>query len=211
MKSKKIFYEKTAQNLINNLKKRNIEAFFINSKEEILEKILKIIPENSSICFGGSQSIQQIKLIPFLKSKNFKVFDRNDAKNQDEIDYIYQKAFSADFYISSVNAISLDGEIVNIDGTGNRVAAITYGPKNVILIIGINKICKNLEEAISRAKHFASPINAIRLNKNTPCKNTAKCFECLCEDTICCTTSIIRYSRFKNRIKVILIGEELGF
>ena len=211
MIKKEIYNELNAKKVIENLEKRNIQGFFVKTKEDALKKSLELIPNKSSICWGGSQSILQIGLIDALYKGNYNLFDRAKATCQEEIDYIYRKAFTSDFYLASANAITLDGKIVNIDGTGNRVAAMIYGPKNVILVIGVNKICTDELSAINRVKNYASPINAIRLNKKTPCTIKGSCYDCLSNDTICCVTTVNRYSKEKNRIKVILVGEELGY
>lgn len=211
MTPKKIYNEITVKNIIENLEKRNMQGFFVKNKEQALQKTLSLIPSKSTICWGGSQSIIQIGLIDELYKRDYILFDRAKATSQDEIDEIYRQAFLSDFYLASANAITLDGKIINIDGTGNRVSAMIYGPKNVILIVGINKIAKDEAAAIERVKNYASPINAIRLNKNTPCAIKGSCYDCFSSDTICCVTSIQRFSRFKNRIKVILVDEELGY
>lgn len=211
MTPKELFNEITARKIIENLEKRNMQGFFVKTKEEALKKALELIPEKSTICWGGSQSILQIGLIDALYRGDYTLFDRAKATNQDEVNSIYRQAFFSDFYLASANAITLDGKIVNIDGTGNRVAAMIYGPKNVILIVGLNKIAKDESSAVDRVKNYASPINAIRLDRNTPCKIKGNCYDCLSTETICCVTTITRYSKDKNRIKVILVGEELGY
>ena len=193
MIQKEIYNELNAKKVIENLEKRNIQGFFVKTKEDALKKSLELIP-NKALCR------------PLVT-----LYERAKATCQEEIDYIYRKAFTSDFYLASANAITLDGKIVNIDGTGNRVAAMIYGPKNVILVIGVNKICTDELSAINRVKNYASPINAIRLNKKTPCTIKGSCYDCLSNDTICCVTTVNRYSKEKNRIKVILVGEELGY
>lgn len=211
MTSKQQYNQINAKKIIENLEKRNIKGFYVKTKEEALQKALQFMPQKSSVCWGGSQSVLQIGLIDEIYKNDYEIYDRAKAKNQEEIDFIYRKAFTSDFYLSSANAITLDGKIVNIDGTGNRVSAMIYGPKNVILIVGINKIATDEQTAINRVKNYASPINAIRLDRNTPCKIKGSCYDCLSEETICCVTTITRYSREKDRIKVILVGEELGY
>lgn len=211
MTPKQQYNQINAKKIIENLEKRNIKGFYVKTKEEALQKALQLMPQKSSVCWGGSQSIVQIGLIDELYKNDYEIYDRAKAKNQEEIDFIYRKAFTSDFYLASANAITLDGKIVNIDGTGNRVAAMIYGPKNVILIVGINKIAIDEQMAINRVKNYASPINAMRLDRNTPCKIKGSCYDCLSEETICCVTTITRYSRQKDRIKVILVGEELGY
>ncbi|WP_250278752.1 lactate utilization protein [[Clostridium] colinum] len=211
MTPKELYNNINSKKIIENLEKRNMQGFFVKTKEDALKKALELIPEKSTICWGGSQSILQIGLIDALYNGDYQLFDRAKATTQEEIDSIYRKAFDSDFYLASANAITLDGKIVNIDGTGNRVAAMIYGPKNVILIVGINKIEKDQASAIDRVKNYASPINDMRLNRNTPCKIKGNYYDCLSSETICCVTSITRYSRYKNRIKVILVEEELGY
>lgn len=211
MTPKEMYNEINAKKIIENLEKRNMQGFFVKTKEEALQKVLELIPNKSTICWGGSQSIMEIGLVDALSNGDYKVFDRSKANSQQEIDEIYRKAFTSDFYLASANAITLDGKIVNIDGTGNRVAAMIYGPKNVILIVGINKLAKDEASAIDRVKNYSSPINAMRLDRNTPCTIKGNCYDCLSSDTICCVTTVQRYSRFKDRIKVILVGEELGY
>ncbi len=211
MMPKEIYNQINAKKIIENLEKRNMQGFFVKTKEDALKKALELMPKKSTVCFGGSQSIAQIGLIDALHNEDYIVYDRAKANSQEEIDDIYRKAFTSDFYLASANAITLDGKIVNIDGTGNRVAAMIYGPKNVILIVGINKIAKDEASAIDRVKNYASPINAIRLNRKTPCAIKGNCYDCLADDTICCVTTVTRYSRYKDRIKVILVEEELGY
>ena len=211
MSPKEIYNKINAEKIIKNLEKRNMQGFFVKTKEEALKKALDLIPEKSSVCYGGSQSILQIGLVDAIDKGDYTLFGRTKANTPEEIEEIYGKAFISDFYLASANAITLDGQIVNIDGTGNRVAAMIYGPKNVILIVGVNKISKDEESAIDRVKNYASPINSIRLDRNTPCKIKGNCYDCLCDETICCVTTITRYSRYKDRIKVILVDEELGF
>lgn len=211
MTPKEMYNQINAKKIIESLEKRNMQGFFVKTREEALKKALELIPNKSTICFGGSQSISQIGLIDELHKGDYIVFDRAKANTQEEIDDIYRKAFTSDFYLASANAITLDGKIVNIDGTGNRVAAMIYGPKNVILIVGINKISKDEPSAIDRVKNYASPINSMRLNRKTPCVVKGNCYDCLSEDTICCVTTVTRYSRYKGRIKVILVEEELGY
>lgn len=211
MTPKQIFNENLVKIVIKNLEKRKMQGFYCETKQDALNKVLELIPENSEITFGGSQSINEIGLINKLKNGNYKVFDRSYAKNQDEIDEIYRKAYFSDFYICSSNAISQDGVLINIDGTGNRVSAMIYGPKNVILVVGINKITKDIESGIERVRNYSAPLNTIRLDRKTPCKTTSKCHNCLSEDCICCQIVLTRVSRYENRIKVIIVGEELGY
>lgn len=210
-KAVKNYLDIRVKKVLDEMKKRNMEGYYCETKEAALKKALEIIEPGSKVSLGGSQTLSQIGLIDKLRLGNFNLLDRASAKTPDEIDDIYNKAFSCDYYLMSSNAITLDGKLINMDGNGNRVAALIYGPKNVIVIAGINKLVENEEQGIIRVRQTASPINAIRLNKNTPCKSTAICHNCKEDDCICCNLVITRMSRIKNRIKVILVGQELGY
>lgn len=157
-------------------------------------------------------TMKEIGLLDEIKSRHdLVVMDRADAKTPDEVDALYRKAFSADTFIMSANAITLDGELLNIDGTGNRVAALIYGPKQVLVIAGMNKVCKDLDEAMTRVRNIASPPNCIRLDKKTPCASTGVCGDCLSADCICNQIVTTRNSRDPQRIKVILVEGSWGF
>lgn len=200
-----------AENTVKALKKRGFDACYCRDKEAALGKALSLIEPESVVTWGGSQSIMQIGLTKTLKNGNYKVTDRADAKDEDEKRLMYRRAFFSDWYLGSANAVSADGEIINIDGSGNRVAAMMYGPDNVLLIVGINKIASDYESAVKRAKNVASPINVQRFDKNTPCKTLGVCKDCLCDDCICSYITVIRRCKPKGRIKVIITGESLGF
>ncbi|QTL97590.1 lactate utilization protein [Iocasia frigidifontis] len=211
LKSKKEYYRIKGNELIKNFKKRNIEGYYCSTGEEAVKKALELIKEGSTVSWGGSMTLEQIGLLEKLKESNLKLLDRSTAENADERAEIYYKTFNCDYFLMSSNAITQDGKLVNIDGNGNRIAALIYGPKNVIVIAGMNKVTKDEESAMKRIRNCASPINAIRLEQNTPCTQTGHCHECLTEDCICCQMLVTRKSRHDGRIKVILVGEELGF
>lgn len=211
MNPKKNYYKTIADTVIKNLTKRKIEGYYVNNKEEALEKALSLISSNDIISFGGSVTLEEIGLLNALEKSNYQVLDRRKAKNEEETASIYRQVFSSDVYFMSSNAITLDGELINIDGNGNRVSALIFGPKSVILIAGMNKLSSNIDEGILRVHNFASPPNTLRLNFNTPCNKTGQCHQCLSDECICCQTVITRMSRIPNRIKVILVGEELGY
>lgn len=202
--------ELLAQKMIRELESRNMEAYYAVSKEEALQKALELIPEGSSVTWGGSMSIQEIGLIKALHEGNYEVYDREQAKTPEEKHEIALKAFDADFFLASANAISEDGVIVNIDGRANRVAAIAFGPRNVLMIVGMNKVVKTEMDAMVRAKEIAAPINAQRFEK-TPCAVTGSCSLCKSPGCICCQTMITRFSLEPKRIKVILVNDNLGF
>ena len=199
-----------AEQVIKALESRNMEAYYAENKEEALAKALELMPEGSSVAWGGSMSIKEIGLTQAVHDGNYVVYDRDQATTPEEKTEITKKAFFSDYFLASTNAISEDGILVNIDGNSNRVAAIAFGPKNVIMIVGMNKVVRSEEDAMARAKHIAAPINAQRFGK-TPCTVTGKCSECKSPGCICCQTMITRFSLAPKRIKVILVNEELGF
>lgn len=202
-----------AEKLVGNLKQRHYEAFFCPTAQEAVEKITGMIPEGSSVTWGGSMTIRDMGLTKALHNKEgLDIWDRDLAPSREEAQEIYRRAFYADYYLSSVNAMSEDGEIVNIDGNGNRVAAITFGPKRVILVVGINKVAQNLDAAISRARSLAAPVNMMRFaDLNTPCKNDGMCHDCKSPDSICNYIQIMRNSHPVGRHIVVIVGEELGY
>ena len=202
-----------AEKLVGNLKQRHYEAFFCPTAQEAVEKITGMIPEGSSVTWGGSMTIRDMGLTKALHNKEgLDIWDRDLAPSREEAQEIYRRAFYADYYLSSVNAMSEDGEIVNIDGNGNRVAAITFGPKRVILVVGINKVAQNLDTAISRARSLAAPVNMMRFAElNTPCKNDGMCHDCKSPDSICNYIQIMRNSHPVGRHIVVIVGEELGY
>ncbi len=202
--------EKLANEMIKSLQERHFNAYFCKSKEEALEKALEIIPENSSVTWGGSVTINEIGLTKALHEGNYKVYDRASVKPEDK-DAFMKESYFSDWFLSSANAITEDGVIVNIDGTGNRVSAITFGPKNVLIIVGMNKVAKNVEDAVSRARNVAAPINAQRFNGKSPCVLTGKCMNCKSPDCICSAVVITRTSRPAGKINVILVDDNLGF
>ena len=211
MNPKKINYKNLAQTVLKGMEKRHMEGYYCETIEEAKELALSLVPGESSVSFGGSVTLNETGVLEALRSRDdIKLLDRDNANGPEEVKQIMHDALSCDYYFMSSNAITHDGELVNIDGNGNRVAALIYGPENVIIIAGMNKITRNVEEAISRVRNVASPPNCVRLNKNTPCAVNGVCGNCLA-DTICDQIVITRASRVPKRIKVILVGEELGF
>ena len=200
-----------AQTIIKGLEKRNMEGVFCETKEDALAKTLSYIEEGSSVTWGGSMSISEIGLMDAVKNGNYEIIDRSVAKNYDEQREIFSKAVLADYYLMSSNAITLDGELINIDGTGNRVACLTYGPKNVIMIVGMNKVANDVEDGIKRVRNFASPPNTLGLK--TPCSMTGRCGDCYGDTCICSQIVVTRRqsAAMRGRIKVILVGESLGY
>ena len=202
--------ELLAKKVIENLKRRRMEGYFCKTKEEAMAKAIELIPEGSSISWGGSVTIRDMGLTEYLKNGNYEAYDR-DIVSPEEQQEIYRKTFSMDTYLTSANAISEDGIIVNIDGMSNRVAAIAFGPKQVIMIVGMNKIAKDVDAAVKRARGTAAPINAQRFPaKNMPCRFDGVCHNCKHPNRICCSTVITNFNRIKGRIKVIIVNEDLG-
>lgn len=204
-------YELSAQTIIKNLKKRNMDGIYFKNSDECVKYIISEIPEGSSVTWGGSETIKEMGLSKAIQSGNYNFIDRNEASTKQESRELYAKQVLSDYFFMSSNAITLDGELVNIDGNGNRVACMIQGPEHVYVFVGMNKVVKNVEDGFNRIRTFACPPNTVRLNMNTPCSKTGVCAECHGEDCICCQMVVTRHSRHKGRIKVFLIGEELGY
>ena len=200
--------ELLAQKVIKGLESRNMSAEYAPSREEALRKALEQIPEGSTIAMGGAMSAHEIGLVDALKAGNYNFIDR-DAYEDKRAAML--AAYDADVFLSSANAMTDDGILVNIDGNSNRVSAICQGPKKVLFIVGMNKVCGDLDGAMKRARNVAAPINAQRFGLSTPCAKTGKCMDCKSPDTICCQFLITRFSRHAGRIHVILVNDTLGF
>lgn len=212
MNPKEIYYETTANTIIHNLKKRQMEGYYCKTSKEAVELACSFLSPDSTVSFGGSMTLAETGLLSLLRERDdIHLLDRSTAQVPEEVQEIYAKTFTADTYFMSTNAITLEGELVNIDGNGNRVAALIWGPKQVIILAGMNKVSSTLEDAYRRVKDIAAPPNCIRLNKKTPCASTGSCGNCYSPDCICSQTVITRRSGTPGRIKVILIGEALGY
>lgn len=205
------YYEKRGALLVKNLKSRHFDAYYCANKEAALEKALELIPEGVSVGWGGAQSAEDIGLLEAVRKGPYRAIDRDTAKDPAERVKLMKQALLADVFICGANALSLDGQMVNIDGNGNRVAAIVYGPDSVIVIAGMNKVVATLEDAVRRARTVAAPMNKQRFALDTPCEVTGACADCRSESCICNQLLITRNSKPAGRIKVILVGEELGF
>lgn len=211
MKPKKVYYENLADTIIEKFNKRGIEGYYCDNGEEALLMAKRFLTPGCSISWGGSETLNEIGLLDELKASDYILYDRNAAKTPEEKTLMYSKIVTSDYYFMSSNAITLDGQLINIDGAGNRVACLIYGPKNVIIIAGMNKIVTDVTTGIERVRNMASPPNVIRLGLKTPCAELGRCANCLVDDCICCEIVVTRKSRIPGRIKVILVGEELGF
>ena len=210
-KIKEKYYENVANTIIKNLSKRQIEGYYCPSKKDALEKALELMPKGSSVGWGGSMSLIEMGLIHAIKNGDYKVIDRDITTNLEELKQIYGEICCADYFLMSTNAITLEGELINIDGRGNRVAFLCFGPQNVLILAGMNKVVTDVESGFKRTRDIASSPNAIRLNRKTPCAITGKCENCYSSDCMCGQLIVTRRSGIPNRIKVILIGEVLGY
>ncbi|MEA4846849.1 MAG: lactate utilization protein [Clostridiaceae bacterium] len=197
---------------IENLEKNNISAYKVEDEAEALKKVGELIPEGSSIGIGGSMTLFEVGAIDLIRKGNYEVLDRyKEGLTPAEMKEIFRKGFFADAYLTSSNAVTENGELYNVDGTGNRVAPMIYGPDRVIVIVGINKIVKDIEEAVLRVEETAAPANNKRLSKNNPCTKTGHCMDCSSEGRICNDYVVIRRQGVKGRIHVIIVNKELGY
>lgn len=211
MTPKQKYYENVAATIIQNLEKRQMEGYYCQTAADAVQKALELMPEGSSVSWGGSRTLDEIGMRDALRLGNYQVINRESARGSEEERKMYGEICCSDFFLMSTNAITLDGELVNIDGRANRVAFLCFGPENVVILAGMNKIVSDVESGLKRVRNIAAPPNTVRLNKNTPCAVTGKCGDCLSPDCICSQIVITRRSGTPGRIKVILIGEELGF
>ena len=201
-------YALLADKVIKGLASRNMSGYYAADREAALKQALALIDEGSAVTMGGAMSAHEIGLVAALKAGNYNFIDRDEYQDKRAA---MLAAYDADVFLSSANAMTEDGQLVNIDGNANRVSAIAQGPKKVIFIVGMNKICSDLDAAMKRARNVAAPINAQRFGLNTPCSRTGACMDCKSPDTICCQFLITRFSRHKDRIHVILVNDNLGF
>ena len=197
-----------AQKVIKGLESRNMTGYYAADPAEALRLALSIIPEGSTVTMGGGMSAPEIGLVEALKSGSYNFIDRDAVADKRAA---MLAAYDADVFLSGINAMTEDGQLVNIDGNANRVSAIAQGPKKVVFIAGMNKVCSDLDGAMKRARNVAAPINSQRFGHSTPCAKTGACMDCKSPDTICCQFLITRYSKHKDRIHVILVNDSLGF
>lgn len=212
MEPKQSFYETQAKTIIGQLEKRRMEGIYCPTREDAVHTAMSLTAADTAVSFGGSMTLAETGILDALRQRNdIRLIDRSLAKTPEEVKQAYRDSFSTHTYFMSTNAITLDGQLVNVDGNGNRVAALIYGPDQVIVVAGMNKVAADTDDAIRRVHHIASPPNCIRLHKHTPCAATGICAECLGDDCICSQTVITRRSGIVGRIKVLLVGEELGY
>lgn len=204
--------QKRVQKTIENLEKNNMQGYFVEDKKEALEKVKELLHKGDVVAVGGSMTLFEIGAIDLLRNGDYEFLDRYaenmDVEGRNEV---FRKSFFADGYLVSSNAITEQGELYNVDGTGNRVAAMLYGPKKVIVVVGINKLVVDLEEAIKRVKSIASPANNVRLGNINPCAKIGYCSDCTSPNRICNEYTVIKRQGIPNRIHVIIVNEELGY
>lgn len=200
------------QTIINNLQKRNFEAYYCDTAWEACDRAMVMIREGASVSWGGSVTIREIGLLDMLEGRNLKLLDAFRPPSPAEAHEHFRKTLLADYFLMSTNAITVDGKLVNIDGAGNRMAALMTGPREVLIFVGANKVVESEEDALARIKAHACPSNAARLNKEkTPCAVTGRCGECLIPECMCCHMVVTRFCRTPGRVKIMLINENLGF
>ena len=197
-----------AERVIKGLESRNMTGYYAETREEALQMALELIPEGASVGMGGCMSAAEIGLTEALRGGNYDFIDRDATPNKREA---MLATYDADYFISSANAMTEEGVLINVDGNANRVSAIAQGPRYVVFIVSMNKICPDVDSAMKRARNVAAPINAQRFGLATPCTRTGACMNCKSPDTICCQILITRYSRHEGRIHVILVNDELGY
>lgn len=208
----KWFLNLQIERVIDSLKKRNMLGIYVRDRTELIETLKGLIPENSVVGVGDSMTLEELGVYDFLKNGGFRYLDKHNSQiTKEEKKELYLKNFSADSFLSGANAVTEAGEIFNIDGNGSRVAPIIYGPSQVLVIVGTNKIVRDMDEAYDRVRNYSAPIDAKRLNKKTPCTAKGKCFDCASPDRICNAFVTISGQFVKDRIKVIIIDENLGY
>ena len=209
--AKAAYYEKRANILVKNLKKRHFDAVYCKTAEEALKQALEWIAEDAVVGWGGATSAMEIGLLDAIRQGKYQAIDRERCKTPEEREQAARDCMFSDVFVTGANALSLDGEMVNIDGNGNRVAAIIYGPKSVLVIAGMNKVADTLEDAVTRARTVAAPTNQQRFGLDNPCTQTGTCADCISRECICNQIVITRHCRPEGRIRFVLVGEDLGF
>jgi len=212
MTSKQKSYENTAKTVIKKLEQRGMKGYYCVDGKSAKEMVMGMIPAGSSVTWGGSETMVDIGVIEAVTTGDYEAIDRwEETKTREEAKELKAKIYNADYFLMSSNAITIDGELINVDGNGNRVACLINGPDKVIIVVGMNKIVETVEAGISRSHTEAAPPNGVRIGSGTPCEVTGVCAYCKGAKSMCCHTVITRSSRHEGRINVILVGEELGY
>ncbi len=200
-----------SETIIKNLQKRGMEGYYAETKEEAIEMVMSMIKQDDVVSWGGSYTIDELGVKKLLEEKQISIIDRDKAKTPEERIKLMKQALTADVFLTSTNAITMDGELMNVDANGNRLAAYSYGPDSVIVVAGMNKVVPELSAALGKIRSDSTVPNTFRTNSQPPCHFTGKCSECTSKETICCQILTTRCCKPQNRIKVILVGEHLGF
>ena len=204
--------ERLGAKMVKAMQRRHFDAYYCATASEAKAKVNELIPDGASVTWGGTMTVRDMDIPKMLQERGtLKVWDRDKVETPEEKQEMYLRAFQADYYLSSANAITEDGVIVNIDGNGNRVAAITWGPQHVIFVVGMNKVAQDPEAALKRARSTAAPINAARFDIQTPCQLDGQCHNCNSPQSICNYIHFLRNSSKPGRIIFILVGENLGY
>lgn len=211
MSHKTAAFAAMAKTIIENLKKRNMEGYFFENSADCVKAIIDSIPQGSVISWGGSETIKETGLMDAVQNGSYELIDRASAKNPEEARQLYARTVLADYYLMSSNALTIGGELINIDGNGNRVSCLIQGPSHVIIVVGMNKIVTDVESGVARVRNMASPANAIRLDRKLPCAATGHCHDCLAPECFCNQIVVTRRSGHTGRIKVYLVAEDLGY
>lgn len=200
------------QRTMDNLRLNRMKPYYAESRKELYDIIRGLIKDDRLITSGGSMTLKDSGVIDLLNNEFGGAYlDRSKGKDREEVEEIMRKAFISDTFFSSSNAITENGELYNVDGNGNRVSAMIYGPKQVIIVAGVNKIVKDLDEAKTRVEKISAPKNTVRLNCDTPCAKTGECMHCHSPARVCCSYVTLAHQRVPDRIKVIIVNEELGY
>lgn len=211
MTPKQLAFQDAVKGIIKNLEKRNMEGYFYEDSASCVKAITNLMENGSVISWGGSESIRECGLMDAVAKGNYTLIDRLTAKSPEESRQLFAKAVLSDYYLMSSNAVTFDGELINIDGNGNRVACLIQGPKNIIMVVGMNKLVSDVEAGYARVRNIATPANVKRLHKNTPCFQAGRCCDCLSPECICNQVVITRRSAHPGRIKIFFVAEELGY
>lgn len=211
MTNRQISFHNQANTMIQNLAKRNMEGFFFESSEALLSELKSRLPKGCTVSWGGSETLKETGIMDLLTNGDYQTVDRTAAKNKEEQRQLYAKQVLSDYYFMSTNAITLDGELINIDGNSNRVGCLVHGPEHVFLIVGMNKVVPDIASGIKRVQDIAAPPNGVRLQKNTPCAVTGRCGNCFSPECMCSQIVITRRSGHTGRIQVFLVAEDLGY
>ncbi len=213
-KPREIVFQRKAESVIQNLKKRNINGIYCRTTKEAVAEVCRMIPEGATVALGGSVTIMQSGLLDELRRKNIDLLDRyRSGITAEEVEAVMARGMTADVQLMSCNAVTSDGKLVNEDGRGNRVAGLIFGPKKVIMMVSVNKIVPSVEDGIKRIREIAAPLNCIRLGLDTPCVRTGFCDDdnCFPPERVCSQITIIESNRQKGRLTVVFVGEELGY